>query len=89
MEVWYVIGGITFALLVGVSVYLITRKIFNSHSQVIIEQAKAKAKAIEYEAQEKLKDHKIYIKEDTVKLQQQFDKESARLKKDMNLLGGV
>lgn len=82
MEVWYAIGGITFALLVGVSVYLITRKIFNSHSQVIIEQAKAKAKAIEYEAQEKLKDHKIQIKEEQLKLQQHFDKESARLKKE-------
>lgn len=82
MEVWYVAGGITFGLLVGVGVYLVSRKIFHSHSQVFIEQAKAKAKAIEFEAQKLLKDHQIQMKEEQMRLKQQFDKEQGRLQKE-------
>lgn len=82
MEVWYAIGSIIFGILVGVSVYLITKKVFNSNSQIIIEQAKAKAKAIEYEAQKILQTHKLQMKEEQLQLKQHYELESHKLHKD-------
>ncbi len=82
MGVWYAIGSIIFGLLVGVSVYLISRKIFHSNSQIIIEQAKAKAKAIEYEAQNILQKHHMQIKEEQMRLKQEYEQECATLHKN-------
>ena len=80
MEVWYVIGSIIFGLLVGVSVYFIARRIFYSHSHIIIEQAKAKAKAIEYEAERLLKEHQLKLKEEQLHLERSYDEECAKAK---------
>ncbi|WP_300450315.1 ribonuclease Y [Helicobacter mastomyrinus] len=82
MEVWYVIGSIIFGLLVGVSVYFIARRIFYSHSHIIIEQAKAKAKAIEYEAERLLKEHQLKLKEEQLHLERSYDEECAKLSKE-------
>lgn len=81
MEVWYVIGSIIFGLL-GVSTYLLGRKIFYSNAQAIVDQAKAKAKAIEYEIQQKLQDHQIFFKEEQLRLEQQYQKDKSKLQKD-------
>ncbi|MCH5313193.1 MAG: ribonuclease Y [Helicobacter sp.] len=82
MEIWYVIGSIIFTLLVGVSVYLITKRVFHSHSQIILEQAKAKAKAIEFEAKKLLQDHKLLMKEEEIHLKQHYEQECANLAKE-------
>ena len=73
------IGSIIFGLLVGVSVYIITKKIYQSHSQTIIEQAKAKAKAIEYEAKKLLQEHQMTIKEEELYLKQHYEQERDKL----------
>ncbi|WP_411710157.1 ribonuclease Y [Helicobacter marmotae] len=75
------IGSIIFGLLVGVSVYLISKRIFYSHSHVIIEQAKAKAKAIEYEAKKFLKEQQLKLKEDELALKQSYEEEQLKLAK--------
>lgn len=73
------IGSIIFGLLVGVNVYIITKKIYQSHSQTIIEQAKAKAKAIEYEAKKLLQEHQMTIKEEELYLKQHYEQERDKL----------
>ncbi len=52
--------------MVGVSVYLISRKSFYANYQIIINQAEAKAKAIEYEAKQKLKEHENKLQEEEI-----------------------
>lgn len=79
MEVWYVIGSIIFGLLVGISVYLVSRKVFCSSAQIIVEQAKAKAKAIEYEAQKMLQEHQLKIKEEQINVKQFLESERNKL----------
>lgn len=68
--------------MVGVSTYLLSKRIFHSNAQVIVEQAKAKAKAIEYEMQQKLQDHQIFFKEEQLRLEQQYERDKNRLQKD-------
>lgn len=80
MEIWYVIGSIIFGLFVGVIAYLVSKKA--SNAQIIIEQAKAKAKAIEYEAKQKLQDHQIQMKEEQMQLKRQYEKDQNKLQKD-------
>lgn len=82
MEVWYVIGSIIFGLLAGITVYLVSRKIFYSNTQIIVEQAKAKAKAIEYEAQQKFQEHQMLLRDERMRLDQKYEKEQAKLRKD-------
>ncbi|HCD73122.1 MAG TPA: ribonuclease Y [Helicobacter sp.] len=82
MEIWYVIGSIIFGLLVGISVYIITRKVCNSHAQVVVEQAKAKAKAIEYETQKMLQNHHLAMKEEELHLKQSYKQECAELARE-------
>lgn len=79
MEVWYVIGSIIFGLLVGISVYLVSRKVFCSSAQIIVEQSKAKAKAIEYEAQKMLQEHQLRIKEEQINVKQFLESERNKL----------
>lgn len=75
------IGSIIFGILVGVCVFIITRHIYRSHSHLL---SQAKAKAIEYEAEQMLKEHKIRIKEDEIQLKQRYEEENAKLLKDYN-----
>lgn len=68
--------------MVGASAYLLSKRIFHSNAQIIVEQAKAKAKAIEYEVQQKLQDHQIFFKEEQLRLEQQYERDKNRLQKD-------
>lgn len=63
MIIWVFTGSILSALLAGGGSYIISRKIFRANIKVEIEQAKAKAKAIEYEAEKFLQESKIKAKD--------------------------
>ena len=63
MITWVFTGSILSALLAGGGSYIISRKIFRANIKVEIEQAKAKAKAIEYEAEKFLQESKIKAKD--------------------------
>ncbi|WP_394985200.1 ribonuclease Y [uncultured Helicobacter sp.] len=71
---------IIFGIIVGVITYLIAKKIFSSNINVLLEQAKAKAKAIEYEAQKLLNEHKIKQKEVELELKQKYEQKQNSLK---------
>ena len=63
MITWVFTGSIVSALLAGGGSYIISRKIFRANIKLEIEQAKAKAKAIEYEAEKFLQESKIKAKD--------------------------
>lgn len=84
------VGFIIFGLFVGISVFFVCKKIFNSNAEVIIEQAKAKAKAIEYEAQNLLKDNQIKTQEIELELKKTYeDKTSKAVKEYQNKLSNL
>lgn len=81
------IAFIIFGIFIGTSIFFLCKKIFNSNAQVIIEQAKAKAKAIEYEAQNLLKNNQIQTKELELELIKTYEnKISKTLKEYQNKL---
>lgn len=77
-----VIEFIIFGAIVGVVTYLITKKIFSSNINALLDQAKAKAKAIEYEAQQLLNDYKIKHKEKELELKQKYKQKVSDLEKE-------
>ncbi|PAF47320.1 ribonuclease Y [Helicobacter sp. 12S02634-8] len=79
---YLVIGCIIFGLMVGVSVFFISKKIFNTNANIIIEQAKAKAQAIEYEAQTLLKSEQIRIKELELELKKKYESQASKTQKE-------
>lgn len=81
------IAFIIFGIFIGISVFFLCKKMFNSNAQVIIEQAKAKATAIEYEAQNLLKNNQIQTKELELELIKTYEnKISKALKEYQNKL---
>ncbi len=66
----------------GVVTYLVTKKIFTSNADVLLEQAKAKANAIEYEAQKLFNEQKIEHKEAELELKQCYEQKMSELEKE-------
>ena len=66
-------SSIGVGIVVGVFTYLFARKIFHSNANFILQQAKIKAKAIEYEATALLQNHNLKLKEQELKLQKQYE----------------
>ncbi len=62
--------------------YLVSKKLNDAKYEIHIEQAKAKAKAIEHEAELKLHDIKIKAKESELEAKKRFEDEYKRLKSD-------
>lgn len=79
MVEYLVIGFIIFGLIVGLSVFFFAKKIFTSDANAIINQAKAKAQAIEYEAQNLLKNEQFKIKEIELELQKKYKYETSKI----------
>lgn len=82
MVIWVVTSSILSAIIAGGSGYLLTRKLSQAKLAVQIEQANAKAKAIEYEAQKLLQESKDKAKDITTEAKWKADQESAKLLKD-------
>ncbi|PAF53639.1 ribonuclease Y [Helicobacter sp. 13S00482-2] len=82
MVEYLVIGFIIFGLIVGISVFFLAKKIFTSDANAIIGQAKAKAQAIEYEAQNLLKNGQFKIKEIELELENKHKEETLKVIKE-------
>ena len=77
---WWIllIGFLGFGLLVGLSVYLACKKFFALDASHLLEQAKAKAQAIELEAQNLLHKKQLELKDMQLSLEQSYKRKGAR-----------
>ncbi len=85
MVIWVITSSVLSALLAGGGSYLISRKLSRADSKVLLEQAKAKARAIEYEAEKFLQESKIKAKDIEIEAKEKCDRESARILKEYEL----
>lgn len=65
--------------------YAYAKKINDASYSIFLEQAKAKAKAIEFEAERVLKDAKISVQEAEFEARKKYDEKSAKLSKEYGL----
>ena len=73
------------AAVVGILVgYLIAKKINNANYEIFLEQAKAKAKAIEFEAEGILRNSKISVQEAEFEAKKAYEDKALKLQKDYN-----
>lgn len=79
---WIIFSSVASALLFGGATYLVSRKLSSANYNIHLEKAKARAKAIEYEAEKILQEAKISAKELEISAKSKFDAESARLLKE-------
>ncbi|NWF67441.1 MAG: ribonuclease Y [Campylobacterales bacterium] len=82
MVIEFLIVGGTSALISATATYYITKKLNTANFNIYLEQAKAKAKAIEHEAEILLKNTKITLKEEELNIKERFDKEFEKLNKE-------
>ena len=69
--------------MVGVGAgYLYAKKINDANYNIFLEQAKAKAKAIEYEAELTLKNSKISVQEAEFEAKKRYDDKTTKLQKE-------
>ena len=64
--------------------YLVAKKINEANYSIFIEQAKAKAKAIEYEAASVLKDANLKVSQAELEARSKYEDKSSRLQKEYN-----
>lgn len=82
MVTWLITSSALSALIAGGGSYLMARKIARANSTITLEQAKAKAKAIEYEAERLLQESKIQAKDFEVEAKMRAEKESTKILKE-------
>ncbi|MFW6307688.1 MAG: ribonuclease Y, partial [Campylobacterales bacterium] len=82
MELELIVAVIASVLLGGGVGYLISKKLASANFKIYLEQAKAKAKAIEHEAQIVLQNAKITAKEAEIELKRNYDDEKHKLKSE-------
>lgn len=72
-------------MLVGVGAgYLVAKKINDANYDIFVEQAKAKAKAIEFEADSVLKDAKVKVSEAEFEAKKRYEEKGSKLQKEYN-----
>ncbi|EAJ0160286.1 DUF3552 domain-containing protein, partial [Campylobacter jejuni] len=73
------------AAIVGLGIgYLVAKKINDAKYEIFVEQAKAKAKAIEYEAELILKDAKNSILNAELEVKKKYEEKTHKFQKDFN-----
>ena len=82
MVIWVLTSSILSAIIAGGGSYLISRKLSHAKLAVQIEQANAKAKAIEYEAEKLFQESKIKAKDIELEAKLNADRESNRILKE-------
>ncbi|TLD82673.1 ribonuclease Y [Helicobacter sp. MIT 11-5569] len=82
MITWVVTSSILSALVAGGGSYLISRKLSLASSKIQLEQANARAKAIEYEAERFLQESKIKAKDIELEAKLNADRESSKILKE-------
>lgn len=83
MWIEIIIGG-SAAAISGAAGFLIARKIEQANYNLYVEQAKAKAKAIEHEAEKVLQNAKISVREAEYEAKKRYEDEVARMKKEFD-----
>lgn len=76
-----IISSTISGVLCGVAVYFFSKKVLRANARIILEQAQAKAKAIEFEANAKLQESQIRIKEQGLEFKRQWDEKQCALQK--------
>ncbi len=74
-----IVIGSAAAAISGVAAFIIARKVDASKYEIYIEQAKAKAKAIEHEAEKRLQNANLYVKEAELEAKKRYEEEIARI----------
>ncbi|MFV0481664.1 MAG: ribonuclease Y [Campylobacteraceae bacterium] len=77
--------GTTAAVLTGISGFLVAKKLDSANHEIYTTQAKARAKAIEHEAELVLKNANIKVAEAELSAKRSFEEESLKLKKEFTL----
>ncbi|ARR00880.1 ribonuclease Y [Campylobacter porcelli] len=75
------LGGLIFGAGGG---WLISKKINDANYNILVEQAKAKAKAIEFEAEGILKDAKVKVSEAEFEVKKRYEEKGSKLQKEYN-----
>lgn len=75
------LGGLIFGAGGG---WLISKKINDANYSIFLEQAKAKAKAIEFEAESILKDAKVKVNEAEFEAKKRYEEKGSKLQKEYN-----
>lgn len=75
------LGGLIFGASGG---WLISKKINDANYSIFLEQAKAKAKAIEFEAESVLKDAKVKVNEAEFEAKKRYEEKGSKLQKEYN-----
>lgn len=78
------IVGVGSAVVAGTAGFLIAKKLDEANYSIYVEQAKAKAKAIEHEAELVLKNAKVEIKEAELEVKKQYDDKFDEIKNEYN-----
>ncbi|WP_353663239.1 ribonuclease Y [Hydrogenimonas sp. SS33] len=78
-----IVGGAA-AAISGAAAYLLTKRIEASKYDVYVEQAKAKAKAIEHEAEAVLQNAKLQVKEAELEAKRKYEEEIQKLNTEYN-----
>ncbi|NLK66611.1 MAG: ribonuclease Y [Campylobacteraceae bacterium] len=84
IEILLILGGSAVGVGGG---YLIAKKINDANYSIFIEQAKAKAKAIEFEAEGILKDAKLSVQEAEFAAKKRYEDKVLEIKKEFDLKG--
>ncbi len=79
----WIIGGAA-ATISGVAAFFITKRIEAAKYEVYVEQARAKAKAIEHEAETVLQNAKLKVAEAELEAKQKYEEELQRLNSEFN-----
>ncbi len=80
-EILYAGGGLAIGATIS---YIFSKKLSTSASQALIEQAKAKARVIEHEAELKLHDVEVKAKENELRLKEKYEQKEENLLNDYN-----
>ena len=72
------LGGLIFGAGGG---WLISKKINDANYTILVEQAKAKAKAIEFEAESVLKDARVKVSEAEFEAKKRYEEKGSKLQK--------
>ncbi|NLU34406.1 MAG: ribonuclease Y [Wolinella succinogenes] len=79
---WTILSSLASALLAGGGTYLVYKKVSNANYKIHLEKAKARARAIEHEAEMILQEAKIHAKELEIGAKSKYENETSKVIKE-------
>ncbi|WP_111713515.1 ribonuclease Y [Helicobacter mustelae] len=79
---YLIISSLGVGLFVGIITFFVVKRLYHSNRDFIIDQARAKAKAIEFEATTLLQKQNLKLKEQEMELREQFEEKSSSIIKE-------